>query len=67
MLSKQIAHHLGISEGTVNNHVSALFFALGVGSRLQAHQRAVDLGLWDHGGVSINHVGDGSSGQFPPT
>lgn len=43
--SKQIATEWDISEGTVNNHVSALLRALGVSNRAHAVARATELGL----------------------
>jgi DNA-binding NarL/FixJ family response regulator len=36
LANKDIARRLGISEGTVNAHLSAAFHELGVGSRTQA-------------------------------
>jgi DNA-binding NarL/FixJ family response regulator len=38
--NKVIAHHLGLSENTVKQHVSALFRGLGVKSRTQAIRKA---------------------------
>jgi DNA-binding NarL/FixJ family response regulator len=43
--SKQIAVEWAISEGTVNNHVTALLRALGVCNRAHAVVRAMELGL----------------------
>lgn len=40
MTNKDIALHLGLSEKTVKNHITALFQALGVVSRLQAVRQA---------------------------
>lgn len=41
--SKQIAAHLEISEGTVDNHVTALLRALGVTNRTHAIAKAIEL------------------------
>jgi DNA-binding NarL/FixJ family response regulator len=57
--SKQMARALGISEGTVNNHVNAMLRALGASSRLQAFSKAVQLGLID----SFLVMEHGSAGQ----
>jgi len=43
--SKQIARRLGISEGTVNNHIAGLLRALRVANRTHAVARATELGL----------------------
>lgn len=43
--SKRIARELQISEGTVNNHVSATLHALGASNRIQAFRRAIEFGL----------------------
>lgn len=46
--NKLIGRELRIAEGTVKAHLSAIYLALGVNSRLQAMARAHDLGLVDH-------------------
>ena len=43
--SKQIATVLGLSEGTVNNHINAMLTALEVGTRSHAVTKAIELGL----------------------
>lgn len=43
--SKQVARDVHISEGTVNNHVTAVLQALGASSRTEAVARAIELGL----------------------
>lgn len=43
--NKVIARDLGIAEGTVKAHLSAIYEVLGVGSRLQAMSKAHELGL----------------------
>jgi DNA-binding NarL/FixJ family response regulator len=45
--NKVIARALGIAEGTVKAHLSAIYQALGVNSRLQAMSRAHELNLVD--------------------
>ena len=45
MSSKQVARNLLISEGTVNNHLTAVMRALNVQSRLAACRKAHQLGL----------------------
>jgi len=45
--NKVIARALGIAEGTVKAHLSAIYQALGVSSRLQAMSRAHELHLVD--------------------
>ena len=44
-VNKEIAATLGISEGTVKNHLTSLFTKLGVSHRTQAALRARELGL----------------------
>jgi DNA-binding NarL/FixJ family response regulator len=44
-VNKEIATTLGISEGTVKNHLTALFTKLGVSHRTQAAIKARELGL----------------------
>jgi DNA-binding NarL/FixJ family response regulator len=44
--NKEIATELGISHSTVCNHMSAVFFKLGVGNRTQAVLYAVRSGLF---------------------
>ena len=46
--SKEIAHHLGISERTVKAHIASIFSRLGVDSRASAIAEAARLGLLDH-------------------
>lgn len=53
--SKQIGPRLGISEGTVNNHIAALLRALRVSNRTHAVARATELGLL---GVAGMHVAE---------
>jgi len=43
--NKEIATSLGITEGTVKNHMTSLFTKLGVSQRTQAALRARELGL----------------------
>lgn len=43
--NKVIARDLGIAEGTVKAHLSAIYEVLGVGTRLQAMSKAHELGL----------------------
>jgi DNA-binding NarL/FixJ family response regulator len=43
--NKEIANALGISEGTVKNHLTSVFTKLGVQDRTQAALRARELGL----------------------
>lgn len=45
--NRSIAAHLGISEGTVKQHVHALFIALGISSRAQAVRAAFLYGIGD--------------------
>jgi DNA-binding NarL/FixJ family response regulator len=44
-VNKEIAAALGLSEGTVKNHLTSLFSKLGVSHRTQAALRARELGL----------------------
>jgi DNA-binding NarL/FixJ family response regulator len=46
--NKVIARTLGIAEGTVKAHLSAIYQALGVNTRLQAMSRAHELHLVEH-------------------
>ncbi|KTT03111.1 hypothetical protein SB14R_18150 [Pseudomonas oryzihabitans] len=49
LASKEVAMELGLSLGTVNNHVTGLMRVLGVTNRTHAVSRAMDLGyLHDH-------------------
>lgn len=43
--SKHIAARLGLSEGTINNHISAAMCVLGVNSRSHGIAKAIELGL----------------------
>lgn len=43
--SKQIAAHLGVAEGTVNNHMNAIMGVLDATSRSHAVAKAIELGL----------------------
>ena len=43
--SKHVAARLGLSEGTVNNHISAAMCTLGVKSRSHGIAKAIELGL----------------------
>lgn len=45
MTNRQIAHHLGVSEGTVKNHLTRVFEKLEVEDRTQAAIRAFELGI----------------------
>lgn len=45
--NRSIAAHLGISEGTVKQHIHALFIALGISSRAQAVRAAFRSGIGD--------------------
>jgi DNA-binding NarL/FixJ family response regulator len=49
--NKLIGRELSIAEGTVKAHLSSVYLALGVNSRLQAMARAHELGLVDKFGV----------------
>ena len=44
--SKEIAKQLGLSEGTVNNHISGLLRALDVSNRAHAIAKGVELGCF---------------------
>jgi DNA-binding NarL/FixJ family response regulator len=43
--NKVIAREMDISEGTVKQHLSAAFRALGVGNRTEAVYRAAEMGF----------------------
>ena len=44
--NKEIAQRLGVSEGTIKNHLSQIFGKLGAADRTQAALYARELGLW---------------------
>jgi DNA-binding NarL/FixJ family response regulator len=49
LTTRQMARKLGLSERTVESHISSLYGKLGVSTRVQAFHRAAGLGLVDVG------------------
>jgi DNA-binding NarL/FixJ family response regulator len=47
--NKEIAHQLGITEGTAKNHISFLMLELGENKRMKAVRKAIDYGLIKEG------------------
>jgi DNA-binding NarL/FixJ family response regulator len=60
LTTRQIASRLGLSERTIESHLTKAYRKLGVRTRVQAVTRAVEVGIAD-----LHHEGAGSGKRYP--